>query len=200
MTYAESSSPCSRSFLAAALMFSRRFSQRVKRVFDLALLRPLQPIAQRVYHALQVYRHSYRALALNVALSAGIVVVTTCVWYVVAPVYADEQEAGYVAIGEFRAAQPDSTAWARPESARAVDVAALQQAWESLPPLDRGGEGHAVTTARWASRQLADCSITSRVVPATGVTMARLEPVMRLNSVDFPTLGRPTTTTFGMPF
>ena len=69
---------------AAALMFSRRISQRVKRVFDLALLRPLQPIAQRVYHALQVYRHSYRALALNVALSAGIVVVTTCVWYVVA--------------------------------------------------------------------------------------------------------------------
>ena len=70
--------------LAAALMFSRRISQRVKRIFDLALLRPLQPIAQRVYHALQVYRHSYRALALNVALSAGIVVVTTCVWYVVA--------------------------------------------------------------------------------------------------------------------
>ena len=70
--------------LAAALMFSRRISQRVKRVFDLALLRSLQPIAERVYHALQVYRQSYRALALNVALSACIVVVTTCVWYVVA--------------------------------------------------------------------------------------------------------------------
>jgi uncharacterized protein (TIRG00374 family) len=69
---------------AAALLFSRRISQRVKRIFDLALLRPLQPIAQRVYHALQVYRQSYRALALNVALSVGIVVVTTLVWYLVA--------------------------------------------------------------------------------------------------------------------
>ncbi len=69
---------------AAALMFSRRISQRVKRIFDFAPLRPLQPIAQRVYHALQVYRQSYRALALNVALSAGIVVVTTLVWYLVA--------------------------------------------------------------------------------------------------------------------
>ncbi|MEW5720264.1 MAG: lysylphosphatidylglycerol synthase transmembrane domain-containing protein, partial [Chloroflexota bacterium] len=69
---------------AAALLFSRRISQRVRRVFDFAPLRPLQPIAQRVYHALQVYRQSYRALALNVALSAGIVVVTTLVWYLVA--------------------------------------------------------------------------------------------------------------------
>jgi len=69
---------------AAALMFSRRFSQRVKPVFDLAPLRALQPIAQRVYHALQVYRRSYRALALNVLCSTGIVVTTTLVWYVVA--------------------------------------------------------------------------------------------------------------------
>jgi uncharacterized membrane protein YbhN (UPF0104 family) len=68
----------------AALMFSRRLSQRVKRVFDLAPLRAIQPMAQRIYNALQVYRHSYRALTLNVALSACIVVVTTLVWYVVA--------------------------------------------------------------------------------------------------------------------
>ena len=69
---------------AAASMFSRRIAQRVKRVFELAPLRPLQPIAQRVYNALQVYRHSYRALALNVVLSACIVVITTLVWYVIA--------------------------------------------------------------------------------------------------------------------
>lgn len=43
-----------------------------------------RPIAQRVFHALQVYRRSYRALALNLALSASIVVVTTFVWYTVA--------------------------------------------------------------------------------------------------------------------
>src|SRR5574341_737928 len=40
-------------------------------------------MAQRVYHALQVYRHSYRALAMNLALSACIVIVTTLVWYTV---------------------------------------------------------------------------------------------------------------------
>lgn len=69
---------------ATALLFSRRVSQRVKWIFDLGPLRRVQPIAQRVYHALQVYRHSYRALALNLALSACIVVVTTFVWYGVA--------------------------------------------------------------------------------------------------------------------
>ncbi len=69
---------------AAALMFSRRVSQRVKRVFDLAPFRRLQPIAQRIYDALQIYRHSYRALAINLALSVCSVIVTTFVWYVVA--------------------------------------------------------------------------------------------------------------------
>ena len=37
----------------------------------------------------------------------------------------------------------------------------------------------------------------SRVVPAIGATIARREPMMRLNRVDFPTLGRPTSTTDG---
>jgi hypothetical protein len=69
---------------AAALLFSRRFSQRVKGVFALPFLRPLEPMARRAFDALQVYRHSYRALALNIALSACIVVVTTLVWYSVA--------------------------------------------------------------------------------------------------------------------
>ena len=69
---------------AAALMFSRRVSQRLKWIFDIAPLRRVQPMAQRVYHALQVYRHSYRALALNLLLSICIVVVTTFVWYAVA--------------------------------------------------------------------------------------------------------------------
>jgi hypothetical protein len=40
---------------------------------------------------------------------------------------------------------------------------------------------------------------TSRVVPATGVTIARRVLVMRLKSVDLPTLGRPTSTTVGAP-
>ena len=37
----------------------------------------------------------------------------------------------------------------------------------------------------------------SLVVPGTGVTMARRLRVSRLKSVDFPTLGRPTSTTAG---
>ncbi len=68
---------------ASALMFSRRLSQRLKWVFRFSLLAPVLPIASRVYHALQVYRHSYRALAINLGLSGCIVVVTTLVWYTV---------------------------------------------------------------------------------------------------------------------
>jgi hypothetical protein len=37
--------------------------------------------------------------------------------------------------------------------------------------------------------------MTSRVVPAMAVTMARRVRVSRLNSVDLPTLGRPIRTT-----
>jgi hypothetical protein len=70
--------------IAAALMFSRRVSQRVKAIFGWGPLRRLQPIAQRVYDALQVYRFSYRALLTNLALSLGIVFVTTLVWYSIA--------------------------------------------------------------------------------------------------------------------
>lgn len=68
---------------ACALLFSRRVSQRAKWIFNLAPLTRLQPIAQRIYHALQIYRRSYHALALNLALSVSIVVVTTLVWYTV---------------------------------------------------------------------------------------------------------------------
>ncbi len=68
----------------AALLFSRRVSRRVQWIFGRAPLRRLEPMAQRVFNALQVYRHSYGALAANLALSVCIVVVTTFVWYTVA--------------------------------------------------------------------------------------------------------------------
>lgn len=70
--------------LGAAMMFSRRVSQQFKWVFNVGPFKRVQPIAARVYAALQVYRHSYRALALNLALSGCIVVVTTLAWYAVA--------------------------------------------------------------------------------------------------------------------
>jgi hypothetical protein len=53
------------------------------------------------------------------------------------------------------------------------------------------------------AREVASCpqsgraARVSRVVPATGATMERRVPVMRLKRVDFPTLGRPTRTTAG---
>ena len=37
-----------------------------------------------------------------------------------------------------------------------MDRATLLHAWEKLPPLDRGGHAHAVVTARWGARQLAE--------------------------------------------
>src|SRR5262249_18567163 len=47
------------------------------------------------------------------------------------------------------------------------------------------------------SRHSAVRSSMSRVVPATGATIDRRVPVMRLKSVDLPTFGRPTSTTAG---
>ncbi|MGE5139263.1 MAG: lysylphosphatidylglycerol synthase transmembrane domain-containing protein, partial [Rudaea sp.] len=66
-----------------ALLFSRRVSRRLAFVFDHAPFSRLAPLARKVYAALQVYRFRYRALALNVSLSALIVVVTALVWYIV---------------------------------------------------------------------------------------------------------------------
>jgi uncharacterized membrane protein YbhN (UPF0104 family) len=78
-----------------ALLFSRRFAQRMKWVFDLGILRPFRPMAIRFYEALQVYRHSYRALALNLAISGSIVIVTTFVWYAVALALGDDTSIFY---------------------------------------------------------------------------------------------------------
>jgi len=68
----------------SALLFSRRVGQRVQALFDYAPFARVRPIAQRIYHALQVYRARYDALALNLLVSGGIVVITTLVWYTVA--------------------------------------------------------------------------------------------------------------------
>ncbi|MBI4789775.1 MAG: flippase-like domain-containing protein [Chloroflexi bacterium] len=68
---------------AAALLFSRRVSQYGKWIFNYAPFSRVQPMAQRVFQALQVYRHSYGALAASVALSGSIVLVTTLAWYTV---------------------------------------------------------------------------------------------------------------------
>ena len=78
------------------------------------------------------------------------------VWYVLAPVYVDDRREGFVGVGEFRDGPPATDRWPLPERTGGVDQATLQQAWEKLPPLDRRGHAHAVVTARWAARQVAD--------------------------------------------
>ena len=49
----------------------------------------------------------------------------------------------------------------------------------------------------WWVSHWAGAETMSRVVPATGATIDRRVPVIRLTSVDFPTFGRPTRTTLG---
>jgi uncharacterized protein (TIRG00374 family) len=66
-----------------ALLFSRRVARRFAFLFERQPFVRLAPLALRIYHALQVYRFRYGALALNVCFSAAIVVVTACVWYTV---------------------------------------------------------------------------------------------------------------------
>ncbi len=78
------------------------------------------------------------------------------VWYIVAPVYIDDREAGYVGIGEFREEPPAAEQWPLPPGNQRVNHATLQRAWETLPRLDRSSRAHAVVTARWGARQLAE--------------------------------------------
>src|SRR4051812_18050376 len=60
-----------------------------------------------------------------------------------------------------------------------------------MPPVSMSENVFPCHSAGWA--------MVSRVVPGTGVTMARRVSVIRLKRVDFPTLGRPTSTTVGSP-
>jgi glycosyltransferase 2 family protein len=64
-----------------AALFSRRIARRLAFIFEIGPLTRLKPTAENVYHALQVYRFRYRALASNVLLSVSIVVLTAFIWY-----------------------------------------------------------------------------------------------------------------------
>ncbi len=64
-------------FIAAfSLLLSRRAMRRLAFVFDARPLAVLKPAAQRVFVALQVYRHSHAALARAFVLSLTIVLLT----------------------------------------------------------------------------------------------------------------------------
>ena len=92
--------------------------------------------------------------------------------------------------------RPSTTKTSRSAVSSARRPCATTSSWSgsslapNMPPVS--------TRLKATPRQSAGKALTSRVVPATGVTIARREPVIRLKSVDFPTLGRPTSTTFGV--
>lgn len=68
----------------SVLFFSRRAARRLAVVFEFKLLARFKSNAQRLYHAIQVYRFNYGTLAANAALSASILLIATLVWYMVA--------------------------------------------------------------------------------------------------------------------
>jgi len=70
--------------VGGALFFSRRTARQLARVFEFGLFARFKPYALRLYHAIQVYRFNYAALAANIALAASILVIATLVWYSVA--------------------------------------------------------------------------------------------------------------------
>jgi serine phosphatase RsbU (regulator of sigma subunit) len=90
------------------------------------------------------------------------------VWYLAAPVHIDDQDAGYVAIGEFREHSPSGDDWRFIAQTAKADLPAVIQAWEALPLLDRGGTSAPVVAVRWGARLLADAGRReSRLITAT---------------------------------
>ncbi|MBI5301926.1 MAG: flippase-like domain-containing protein [Chloroflexi bacterium] len=70
--------------IGGAFFFSRRAARQLARIFAIGWFARFKPMALRFYHAIQMYRFNYAALAANIALSTGILVVATLVWYSVA--------------------------------------------------------------------------------------------------------------------
>jgi sigma-B regulation protein RsbU (phosphoserine phosphatase) len=81
---------------------------------------------------------------------------TQGIWYIVAPIYLEDGQAGFISVGEFRDTRPALDTWKPATNRRGIDETALLRAWESLPPLDRSGQSHPVITVRWAARQAAE--------------------------------------------
>ncbi len=78
------------------------------------------------------------------------------IWSVIAPVYVEDRQAGYVGLGEFREQSLSGDHWDQAAKVAGVDIEALIQAWEQLPVLDRGGTARPIVTARWGARMLAE--------------------------------------------
>lgn len=87
------------------------------------------------------------------------------VWHVAAPVYAEDQQAGWVAVGEFREQAQPNADWCAARLAAGGTVAGVAAAWERLPMLNRSGSSHVVVAARWGARLLSEwCRRESRLL------------------------------------
>jgi len=69
--------------IAFSLLLSRRVMRRAAFLFKWRLLAPFKPTAQRVFVALQVYRHAYRDLIRGFVLSLCVVVLTALTQWVI---------------------------------------------------------------------------------------------------------------------
>ncbi len=97
-----------------------------------------------------------------------------------------------------RCASSDLPAWAARSHQRRQGSARLLPAFSSCDGCPRprwrprSPAGRRYRTGSADIPSCTACSTTSRVVPATGVTMARSKPASRLSSVDLPAFGLPT--------
>jgi len=73
---------------------------------------------------------------------------------------------------------------------RSMSSVRLSTSRMPIPPVSTSSTKRPSTSSRWGMR--------SRVTPAVGSTIARRRPANQLKRLDFPTLGRPTMTTWGI--
>ncbi len=77
-------------------------------------------------------------------------------WFIVTPVRVRDELAGYVSVGDFRAAGAAEPPEALARALASIDPHRLRRAWEALPELPSGGDAQPIVTARWAARLIAD--------------------------------------------
>ena len=84
-----------------------------------------------------------------------------------------------------------TAAWARPDSiCRSISAVRPSGSSKPMPPVSTSSSTRPSSSIRCTSR--------SRVTPAVGSSIAIRFSMSQLNRLDFPTLGRPTMTTWGI--
>ncbi len=92
-------------------------------------------------------------------------------WYVAAPVYLEDERAGWVAVGEFREEGEPHPDWVAAGVAAGETPGEIAATWRRLPVLSRSGSSHIVVAARWGARLLSEwCRREARLMAATEET------------------------------